>query len=68
MDIQHIVRPKKQHGFIKRGDFISLHDGETHSVFMRINEDGTSEDPADYPDKYFRLAQYTESETDALAR
>lgn len=64
IDFHYIQRPGKLTGFIRRGDFISIVDSPDSAphVYMRINQDGSDEDPKDYPDNYFRFARHFEDD------
>ena len=62
IDFHYIQRPARLQGFIRRGDFVSLiDDDDIHRVFMKINRDGNSLDPADFPEEYFEFGKHSES-------
>ena len=69
INFHYVRRPSKLRGFITRGDFVSVVDGDDHKVYMRIGSDGSNEDPMDYPDYYFQfgravMEQESEQESD----
>lgn len=60
IDYHYIQRPAKLRGFVRRGDFVCVIEDDESRVYMRVNDDGSSQDPADYPECYFQFGRYSE--------
>ena len=57
IDFHYVQRPAKLSGFVRRGDFVAISDeiDSPPRVYMKINEDGSGVDPADWPEMFFEF-------------